>query len=76
MVAPHSAKPTVRLVDDYCEMYSDLFPEIRSFEAFKQLHVGMISEAKRESLPAIANVQSLQQFLVTSPWNVKQVRGR
>lgn len=46
----------------------------RSFEAFKQLHLGLISEVKRKSLPAIAqvagldNAQSLHHFLTTSPW--------
>ena len=50
--------------------YQDLFAEVKSFEAFKHLHVGMISEVKRKSLPTIAkvtglpNAQSLQQFLV------------
>lgn len=82
MVAPRRAKPTVRFVDDYCEMYQDLFAEVRSFEAFKHLHIGMISEAKRQSLPAIAKVvglsnsQSLQQFLVSSPWKASQLRER
>jgi len=37
------------------------------------LHLGLISEAKRKSLPAIAqvgldNAQSLHHFLTTSPW--------
>ena len=50
------------------------FGEVRSFEAFKQLHLGLISEAKRKSLPAIAqvagldNAQSLHHFLTESPW--------
>ncbi|MBD1916446.1 transposase, partial [Phormidium sp. FACHB-77] len=74
------AKPTVRFVDDYCESYRNLFAEVRSFEAFKHLHVGMISEVKRKSLPAIAkvtglpNAQSLQQFLVNSPWRAGELR--
>lgn len=82
MVEPRAAKPTVRFVDEYCEYYRDLFPEVRSFEAFKHLHVGMISEAKRKSLPSIAkvtglpNAQSLQQFLVYSPWRVEQLRQK
>ena len=82
MIAPRRAKPTVRFVDDYCERYRDLFIEVRSFEAFKHLHLGMISEAKRKSLPAIAkvtglpNAQSLQQFLVESPWSVSALRQR
>jgi SRSO17 transposase len=41
-------------VDDYCQWYQSLFPEVRSFEAFKHLHIGMISDIKRKSLPAIA----------------------
>ncbi|MBD1917860.1 transposase, partial [Phormidium sp. FACHB-77] len=82
MTVPRMAKPTVRFVDDYCESYRDLFAEVRSFEAFKHLHVGMISEAKRKTLPAIAkvtglpNAQSLQQFLVNSPWHAGDLRQR
>ena len=59
MIAPRRAKPTVRFVDDYCESYRDLFVEVRSFEVFKHLHLGMISAAKRKSLPAIAKVTGL-----------------
>jgi SRSO17 transposase len=67
-------------VDDYCQWYQPLFPEVRSFEAFKQLHVGMLSEVKRKSLPAIAKVtglkneQSLHHFLTESPWKAEQLR--
>ena len=50
---------TIKFVDDYCEWYRKLFPEVRSFEAFKYLHVGMISEIKRKSLPEIARVVGL-----------------
>jgi hypothetical protein len=35
MTEPHPAKPTVKFVDDYCQWYQSLFPEVRSFEAFK-----------------------------------------
>ena len=76
MVEPRSAKPTVQFIDDYCQWYQSLFPEVRSFEAFKQLHLGLISEVKRKSLPAIAqvagldNAQSLHHFLTTSPWQI------
>ncbi len=82
MVVPRTAKSTVRFVDEYCESYRDLFVEARSFEAFKHLHLGMISEAKRKSLPAITkviglpNAQSLQQFLVKSPWHADDLRQR
>ena len=55
---------------------------MRSYEAFKLLHLGMISEIKRKSLPAIAqavgldNQQNLHHFLSESPWQVQQLRLR
>ena len=82
MTAPRIAQPTVGFVDEYCASYQDLFVEVRAFEAFKHLHLGMISEIKRKSLPAIAkvtglpNAQSLQQFLVKSPWSASALRQR
>ena len=80
MVEPRLSQPTVNFVDEYCEAYKYLFPEVRSFEAFKHLHVGMISEIKRKSLPAIAKVvgldneQSLHHFITESPWQVLDLR--
>ncbi|NEQ25647.1 MAG: hypothetical protein F6K28_42625 [Microcoleus sp. SIO2G3] len=46
MTERHQAAPTVKFVDEYCQWYQQLFPEVRSFEAFKYLHVGMIAEIK------------------------------
>ena len=80
MVEPRPAKPTVQFVDEYCQWYQPLFPEVRSFEAFKQLHLGVISEVNRKSLPAIAqvagldNAQSLHHFLTESPWQSQHLR--
>jgi SRSO17 transposase len=80
MTLPRAAKPTIRFVDEYCEHYRDLFPTVESFEAFKYLHLGMISELKRKSLPAIAravglsNSQGLLNFLTDSPWKVYRLR--
>ena len=82
MVEPREAKPTVQFVDDYCQGFQPLFAEVRSFEAFKHVHVGLISEAKRKSLPEIAKVvglaneQSLHHFLTESPWQVEELRQR
>jgi SRSO17 transposase len=82
MPATREARPTIRFVDEYCQLYSDLFSDVRSFEAFKYLHLGMISEIKRKSLPAIAkavgldNQQNLHHFLWKSPWQAQQVRQR
>ena len=71
--------PTIKFVDDYCEWYRKLFPEVRSFEAFKYLHVGMISEIKRKTLPEISRVvglnneQGLLHFLTESPWEIEKL---
>src|SRR5260221_13341187 len=56
MSKARQAIPTVTFVDEYCRLYQDLFPDIRSFEHFKFLHVGMLSEIKRKTLPALAKV--------------------
>jgi hypothetical protein len=32
MIAPREARPTVKFVDEYCEGYRKLFPEVRSDE--------------------------------------------
>jgi SRSO17 transposase len=56
------------------------FPDARSFEHFKLLHVGLISELRRQSLPTIAkavglpNGQALHHFLSKSPWDVEAFR--
>lgn len=80
MSASREARPTIRFVDEYCQLYEGIFPEVRSFEAFKFLHLGMISDIKRKSLPAIAkavgldNQQNLHHFLTESPWSAQQLR--
>ncbi len=82
MVEPRASVRTVTFVDNYCAAYQHLFPEVRSFEAFKFLHLGMISEIPRKSLPAIAKVvglandQVLHHFLTESPWNVEALRNQ
>ncbi len=80
MSTARKAQPTIRFVDEYCQLFEGLFPEVRSYEAFKLLHLGMISEIKRKSLPAIAKAvglehhQNLHHFLTESPWTVQQLR--
>lgn len=80
MDKPRADRPTIKFIDEYCASYKNLFPEVRSFEAFKHLHVGMISAIKRKTLPEIAKVtgleneQSLHHFLTKSPWSVKELK--
>jgi SRSO17 transposase len=76
------AQPTVSVIDKYCEAYKNIFPEVRSYECFKYLHLGIISPIKRKSLPEISKVvginspQSLHHFIAHSPWSVKELKER
>lgn len=80
MVEPRQAISTVKFIDEYCQIYQNIFPEVRSFEAFKYLHMGMVSDIKRKTLPSIAKVvglenhQPLHHFLTESPWDAKELR--
>jgi len=61
MDKPRAARPTIKFIDEYCASYKICFQKARSFEAFKHLHVGMISPIKRKTLPEIAKVVGLDQ---------------
>ena len=82
MVPPRPTQATVKFIDEYCETYRYLFPEVRTFEYFKYLHLGMISDINRKTLPAIAKVvgledtEGLDHFLTKSPWSVEELRKR
>lgn len=54
MTKAKQVTPPVSFIDEYCALYQDLFPDVRSFEHFKPLQMGMLSEIKRKTLPAIA----------------------
>jgi SRSO17 transposase len=79
---PRDAHPTVGFIDKYCASYKDLFKEVRNYECFKYLHVGIIAPIKRKSLPEIDKVvsinsaQSLHHFIANSDWSVEQLRSR
>ena len=63
-------------------MYKDLFKEVRNYECFKYLHLGIISPIKRKSLPEIAKVvsinsaQSLHHFIANSEWSVSKLKSQ
>ena len=79
---PRDAHPTVAVIDEYCAEYKGIFKEVRNYECFKYLHLGIISPIKRKSLPEIAKVvsinsaQSLHHFIANSDWSVEQLRNR
>lgn len=70
--------PIVTFVDEYCQLYQDLFPDVRSFEHFKFLHRSMLSEIKRKTLPAIVKVagdldlQTLHYFVATARFSYRR----
>ena len=76
------AHSTVCVIDEYCSYFKDLFKEVRNYECFKYLHLGIISPIKRKSLPEIAKVvginsaQSLHHFIANSPWSVTKLKGK
>ncbi|QKQ72004.1 IS701 family transposase [Nostoc sp. TCL240-02] len=76
------AQPTVAIIDEYCAEYKDLFKEVRNYECFKYLHLGIIAPIKRKSLPEIAKVvsinsaQSLYHFIAYSDWSANKLKSR
>ena len=76
------AHSTVCVIDEYCSDFKDLFKEVRNYECFKYLHLGIISPIKRKSLPEIAKVvginsaQSLHHFIANSPWSVTKLKEK
>ena len=81
MTKARQATTTVTFVVEYAQRYQDQFPDVRSFEAFKYLLVGMLSELKRKTLPAIAkavgtDAQALHHVVAYAPWSVQEVRKK
>jgi SRSO17 transposase len=80
MVTPRrQAVSKVRFIDNYCQQhYYSAFEDVRHFEAFKFLHLGILSEIKRKTLPLIAKTlglkdsQTLHHFLRDALWNAKK----
>ncbi len=62
MVKPRPARKTVKFVDEYCETYRNFFPEVRSFDYFKYLHLGMISDIKRKTNPCNSQSSRIRRW--------------
>ncbi|ARV58852.1 hypothetical protein BZZ01_09580 [Nostocales cyanobacterium HT-58-2] len=43
---PRDAYPTVAIIDEYCAEYKELFKEVRNYECFKYLHLGIMNQFK------------------------------
>lgn len=75
MTAVRPATNTVAFVDAYCAASRDLFDTVRSFDHFTRLHLGLISDLARKSLPAIGRVvgadpQALHHVVANADWDV------
>lgn len=72
---------TVGFVDEYCQQYRWVWEDVRLYECFKWLDVGMISPLPRQTLPEIAKLngvkdgQTLHHFLRDRRWDVSLVRA-
>jgi SRSO17 transposase len=79
---PRDPEPTLAVVDGYCSNYQDLFQDVRNYECFKYLHLGIIAPIPRKSLPEIAkgvginSAQSLHHFIANAPWSAAELRKR
>jgi SRSO17 transposase len=40
------ARGSISFIDEYCSGYKDLFSEVRSYECFKDLNLGIITTIK------------------------------
>jgi SRSO17 transposase len=82
MTTVRTAHPTVRFVDGYCEQYRELFTDVRSYEYFTLLHVGLLSPLPRKSLPAVGKAvgltdgQGLHHLVAEGNWDVEALRER
>jgi SRSO17 transposase len=80
MTQPRASQPTIGFIDQYCSQYQSIFPEVRSYEAFKRILMGIITPSQRKSLSRIAKIvgleqgQSLHHFVTSSPWTYQELR--
>jgi len=71
----------VAFIDQYCGQYRSLFKNVRHFEQFAALHLGLLAETRHKSLPQLGktvhtNPQALHHFLAQADWSVEQVRAQ
>lgn len=80
MTRPREPAHTVALIDEYCARYRKVFTDVRHFEQFTQLELGLLAEAQRKSLPRLAQFgkadhQALHHFLSNADWPIDHLRA-
>ena len=68
MTMARPATEIVAFIDEYAAHYRDLVTGVGSFDYFTRLHLGLISDVARKSLPAIGRIsgaepQALHHFI-------------
>jgi SRSO17 transposase len=81
MTRVRPATPTVAFIDQYCAHYRGLFHNVRHFEQFSALHLGLLAETRHKSLPRLgktvhADPQALPHFLANAQWSVNDLRTK
>lgn len=81
MTAVRPATETVTFIDTYAAAYRDLFGDVRSFDHFTRLQLGLISDVARKSLPTIGRIagadpHALHHFIANAEWQVTELRQR
>ncbi len=79
MTRVRPATPTVAFIDQYCAQYRSLFHNVRHCEQFTALHLGLLAETRRKSLPRLGTTvhvdpQALHHFLAHADWSVEALR--
>ena len=80
MTKARDPAPTVAFIDDSCAHYRAVFPNVRQFEQFTRLELGLVAETKRKSLPRLAQTtksdpQAFHHFLAEADWSVEALRA-
>src|SRR5262249_18682700 len=80
MTKAHEPVPTVAFIDDYCAHYQSVFPNVRQFEQFTRLELGLVAETKRKSLPRLAQAtkadpRAFHHFVAKADWSVEAVHA-
>ena len=80
MTLARPAQPTLDVIESHCVHFKHLFAEVRTFEHFQTMHVGLLSDTSRKTLPAIAkhlgleHSQGLHHLLVTEHLDTQALR--
>ena len=76
MTNPREPTHTVAFVDAYCAHYRAVFTNVRHFEQFTPLQLGLLAETKRKSLPRLARPPSGSAGAPPLPGQRRLVSGR